>query len=267
MVWARSIGLASATAALMLLAVPSWADVTVTETTGGKMFGAADLSGTKVTRIKGHKMRQDNTRASGGDSTSMIFDLDSGKMIILNNTKKEAMVRSTAEFGEAMSKISEADLKADMTPTGATKTVAGQSCNVFDANISVSFTMVEKQPPMTMTMKGPVCLSKTSPGQADFKEFYTTASKKGFMFTDPATAKAQPGMAKAMSTMMQKMAENGISLSSDLAMAFAGEGMMAQMMQKMGGGKLTSEATKIETGSIADDVFVVPADYKTREAK
>jgi len=51
MVWARSIGLASATAALMLLAVPSWADVTVTENTGGKMFGAADLSGTKVTRI------------------------------------------------------------------------------------------------------------------------------------------------------------------------------------------------------------------------
>lgn len=267
MVWARSIGLAGATAALMLLAVPSWADVTVTENTGGKMFGAADLSGTKVTRIKGHKMRQDNTRANGGDSTSMIFDLDAGKLIILNNTKKEAMVRATKDFGEAMTKVADADVKSEMTPTGATKTVAGQSCNVFDATVSVSFTMVEKQPPMTMTMKGPVCLSKTAPGNADFKEFYTTASQKGFMFTDPATAKAQPGMAKAMSSMLAKMADYGISLGSDMTMTFTGEGMMAQMMQKMGGGKLTSEATKIETGSIADDVFAVPADYKTREAK
>jgi hypothetical protein len=67
--------------------------------------------------------------------------------------------------------------------------------------------------------------------------------------------------------MLSKMAENGISLGSDMTMTFTGEGMMAQMMQKMGGGKLTSEATKIETGSIADDVFAVPADYKTREAK
>ena len=263
MVWARSIGLAGATAALVLLAAPSWADVTVTETTGGKMM-TQDLSGTKMTRIKGHKMRQDETR--NGNSTSTIFDLDTGKMIILNNTKKEAMVRTTADFGEAISKISDADMKAEMTPSGATKTVAGQTCNVFDATVSVTFTMMEKQPPTTMTMKGPVCLSKSAPGHADFKEFFATAAKKGFMFTDPATAKAQPGMAKAMSTMLQKMAENGISLSSDLTI-FSGEGMMAQMMQKMGGGKLTSEATKIETGSIADDVFTVPADYKTREVK
>jgi hypothetical protein len=35
----------------------------------------------------------------------------------------------------------------------------------------------------------------------------------------------------------------------------------------MGGGKLTREATKVETGSIADDVFAVPADYKIKETK
>jgi hypothetical protein len=265
--WARSIAVAGATAAAMLLAVPARADVTVTETTGGKMFGPADINGTKVTRIKGHKMRQDTTRTAGGDSTSMIFDIDAGKLIVLNNSKKEAIVRSTAEFGEAMTKITDADVKSSITATSATKTVAGQTCTVYDANVSVSFSMAEKQPPMTMVMKGPVCLSKTAPGNTDFKEFYTAASQKGFMFTDPASAKAQPGMAKAMSTMLKKMAEAGLPLSSDMNMTFEGEGMMAQMMQKMGAAKITSEATKIDTASIGDDVFGVPADYKTRDVK
>jgi hypothetical protein len=265
MVWARSIAVAGATAAVMLLGVPAWADVTITETTGGKMF-TADMSGSKTTRIKGHKMRQDSTR-NGGDSTSIIFDLDSGKMIMLNNTKKEAIVRTSQEFGTALSKISDADLKSSFTPTGTSRTVAGQTCNVFDASVTVTFVMAEKAPPMTMTMKGPVCVSKTAPGSADVKEFFTAASQKGFMFTDPAMAKSQPGMAKAMSTMLQKQAEAGVPLSSDMAMSFEGDSPMAQMMSKMGSGKITTEATKVETGSIADDVFVVPADYKTKESK
>lgn len=265
--WARSIAVAGATAAAMLLAVPARADVTVTETTGGKMFGPADINGTKVTRIKGHKMRQDTIRTAGGDSTSMIFDIDGGKLIVLNNTKKEAIVRSTAEFGEALTKIADADVKSSVTATAATKTVAGQTCTIYDASVAVSFSMAEKQPPITMVMKGPVCLSKTAPGSTDFKEFYIAASQKGFMFADPAVAKSQPGMAKAMSTMLKKMAEAGLPLSSDMNMTFEGEGMMAQMMQKMGAAKITSEATKIETGSIGDDVFGVPADYKTKDAK
>lgn len=267
MKWAQSMAMAGATAAMLTLAVPARADVTITESTGGKVFGAGDISGTKVTRIKGHKMRQDTIRKTGGDDTSMIFDVDNGKIILLNNTKKEATVRSTADFGEAMSKMSDANVKADMTATGTTKTVAGQSCTVYDANVAVTFTMVEKQPPMTMVMKGPVCLSKGAPGNADFKEFYLAASQKGFMFTDPATAKAQPGMAKGMSTMLQKMADAGLPLSSDMNMTFEGEGMMAQMMQKMGGAKITSEATKVESGSLSDDLFAVPAGYKIRDAK
>jgi hypothetical protein len=266
MVWARSIAVAGATAAVVLLAAPTWADVTVTETTGGKMFGQADLSGTKVTRIKGHKMRQDTTRATG-DSVSMIFDVDGGKMIILNNTKKEATVRSTADFAEAASKITDADVKSDFTATTATKTVAGQSCMVYDGTVAVTFAMMEKQPPMTMTMKGPICLSKNAPGVADYRGFYEAAAQKGFFFTDPTSAKAQPGMAKAVATMLKKMADAGMPLSADLTMSFEGEGMMAQMMQKMGTGKMTNEATKIETSSIGDDVFEVPAGYKTKEMK
>ena len=44
MVWARSIGLAGATAALMALAVPSWADVTVTEGTHTIVYAWGSLA-------------------------------------------------------------------------------------------------------------------------------------------------------------------------------------------------------------------------------
>jgi hypothetical protein len=64
--------------------------------------------------------------------------------------------------------------------------------------------------------------------------------------------------------MMKKWAEAGIALSSDLDMKFEGSGMMAEMMKKMGGAKMTNEATKIETTSIPDDIFAVPAGYKTK---
>src|SRR6266545_6335669 len=107
----------------MLIVTPAWADVTMTQTTGGKMFGASDMAGTNVTRIKGHKMRIDSTRTgTAGNDTTMIFDVDAGKMIILNNTKKEATIRDASEMGAMVSKIGDADLKASLEPTSATKT-------------------------------------------------------------------------------------------------------------------------------------------------
>src|SRR6266542_2408812 len=154
-----------AVVAAMLMATPAWADVTLTQNTSTKLFGP-DAKGTSVTRIKGHKMRIDSMK-TGGDETSMIFDVDAGKMIMLNNTKKEATVRDASEMGAALSKVPDADMKASLEPTSATKTVAGSTCTVYDSNVSVSFSMVEKQPPITMVMNGPVCLSKSVAGAAD----------------------------------------------------------------------------------------------------
>jgi hypothetical protein len=248
--------------AALLFAAPAWADVTMTQTLTGKM-----ANGTNTTRIKGHKMRVDMkpTEAGKGPDTSMIFDVDAGKIIIVDHSKKEAMVRATTEMGASLSKITEADMQADLTPTSATKTVAGINCTVYDSKVAVKFAPVENQPPLTVSMTGPVCLSKNVPGAADFKEFYNAASQKGFIFTDPAVAKGQPGMAKGMATMMKKWADAGVALSTEMNMSFEGTGMMAEMMKKMGPNKTTTETLKIETGALADDVFAIPAGYKTRQ--
>ncbi len=48
-------------------------------------------------------------------------------------------------------------------------------------------------------------------------------------------------------------------------MKFDGGGMMTGMMNKMMGGPTTTELTKVDTGTIADTEFVVPADYKVKK--
>jgi hypothetical protein len=250
-------------AAVLLATAPAWADVTLTQTTSGKMGGGSS-TGESVTHIKGHKMRVDTNR-SNADQTSMIWDVDGNKMIVLNHTKKEAMVVNMSTVGQSLSKISDADMDAKLTPTGATKQVAGATCAVYDSLISVKFSMMEQQPPIEMTMTGPVCLSKDAPGHADFMGFYNYAVQKGFIFSDPASAKAQPAMAKGMAKMLKTWADAGVPLNSDIMLSFKGEGMFAQMMNKMGSGKIVSDTSKIDTSAISDDLFGVPAGYKTKE--
>ncbi len=250
-------------AVAMLAASPAWADVTLNQTMNSKI--GSGMNGQTVTRIKGHKMRVDTTTsAPGADATSIIWDVDGGRMIVLNHTKKEAIVKGMGDVGASLDKIPPADMSAKITPTGATKQVAGATCAVYDSNISVKFAMMQGQPPVEIVMAGPVCLSKDAPGRADFTQFYEYAAQKGFIFTDPQAAKAQPGMAKGMAQMLKTWADAGVPLNSDVAISFQGEGMMAQMMNKMAGGKMITDTTKIEQGALSDDLFAVPAGYKTR---
>lgn len=257
---------------LMLSATvaPVWADVTLTQTTTAKI-----ASGETISRIKGHKMRTDQT-LKNGTQTSTIMDLDSGKMIILDHKKHEATVMDLSAIGENLKKVSDGDVKATLTPTAEKKEVAGYSCTIYTSTISLPMKMgdggKEGAPSpldgMTLSMSGPVCLSTSAPGAADFKAFYLAAADKGFFFGDPRQAKASPGQAKGMLTMYKQFAEAGVALSMDTAIKIDGAGgMMQAMMSKIAGDTIHIEVTKIETGSIGDDQFTPPADYKVKTDK
>jgi hypothetical protein len=246
--------------AVTAVTTPAWADVTITQTTSVKIM-RADISGDSVTRIKGHKMRTDLTTKSG-DQTSTIFDLDAQKMISIDHKKKEASVIDMAEAREAMSKVADTDVKADLKATGATKQVAGHTCAVYDSNVNVAAKIADQ--PMNVVVAGPVCLSKDAPGRADFAAFYLAAAEKGLFFQDPRQVKAQPGQAKGMVSLYKAMGEAGIPLSTDVNIKFEGSGPMAAIMGKMGGGAMQGETTKIETGALADDIFQAPAGYTVK---
>jgi hypothetical protein len=241
-------------ASVMLVSAPAWADITLTSKMTGKMAGGDGT--TQVVKIKGSKMRS--------DMTSTIFDVDAGKMIVLDHKKKEAIVLDSAAIVETMGKTGTSiDVKTDLKPTSEKKQVAGYDCTVYDTNVTVTMSPGEGMN-MQLAVTGPACLSANAPGKAEYEQFYAAALAKGFFFTDPRAAKAQPGMAKAMAEASRKWAEAGVPLSSTTTMKFEGAGFMSGMMNKMMGGSTTTELTKVDTASIADTEFATPAGYKVK---
>lgn len=243
-----------------LAASPAAADVTLKQKHGGKGMGAT-MSGEGVQYIKGTKMRTDQTM--GGKKMTVIIDAGAQKMIAIDHDKREATVMDLASFAKELAKIEDADVKASITPTGVTRQIAGATCMVHDMKVSAP-ARIGNGDDLTVNVAGPVCLVKGGPGAADYAAFYKMAAQKGLFFTDPRAAKAQPGQAKGMTALYNQMAGLGVAYATELAFSFEGKGMMAQMMNKMGGMTMTSEVTEVSAAPIADSVFEVPAGYKTK---
>lgn len=244
-----------------LAASPASADVTLRQKTTGKGMGAS-MSGDGVQYIKGTKMRTDQT--VGGKLISVIIDATSQKMISIDHAKKEATIVDMAQIARDLAKIQASEIKASITPTSQTRRIAGASCTVHNMDVSVP-ARIGGNDDLVVHMTGPVCLVKGGPGAADYAAFYKAAAEKGLFFTDPRAAKAQPGQARGMTELYREMAGKGVAYATELTFKFEGSGMMAQMMNKMGGMTMLSEVTEVSSAPIPDSMFEVPAGFKTKQ--
>jgi hypothetical protein len=121
---------------------------------------------------------------------------------------------------------------------------------------------------MTVTLAGPVWIVKNAPGSADYARFYKAAVEKGWIFSDPRGAKAQPGQAKAMAEMYRQMAEiGGIPYATDMQIKMSGSGPMAGLLSRMGNVTMTTTVEGVDVGPLADDLFAPPAGYKLNQKK
>jgi hypothetical protein len=246
---------------------PAFADVTVKSTVTGKGMGA---SGTMVstTYVKGSKMRSDVVM---GDTTrTTIFDLDTQKMITFDSKKKEADVIDMQKMSADMSKsVDLSEMKASLKPNGRTKELLGRTATGYDMTISLP-TMMGGAGGMkvVVNVEGPLWIVKGAPGSAEYLAFYKAAVEKGWFFTDPRAAKAQPGQAKAMAEVQRQMASTGgIPYEQETNVKMSGDGPMAAMLAKMGNITSTTTVTAVETGTLAADLFAPPAGYKLKEQK
>ena len=245
-----------------LVAAPAAADVTITATTSGK--AVVDLAGTQTTRIKGNRMRLDSVQ--GDKASAMILDFDGQRMISIDDKKREATITSSARLQEALGKTSTGQIKASVTPTAETRTVAGFSCKVHNVSVEVPFSMGGPEMQMALVMAGPACLSKDAPGYADYQRLYTAVAEKGWILGDPRGAQG-PGaaMAKGMANFQKTMATAGIALDQNMHAELKGEGPMAGMMGRMFKIDTGHVVTKIETGDLDAALFDVPAGYKVKQ--
>lgn len=251
----------------LALAAPSFADVTVKSTIAGKGMGMSGTM-TSTTYIKGSKMRNDVVM---GDTTrSSIFDLDTQKMITFDSKRKEADVHDMQKMAEDMAKsVQVSELKASVTPNGKTKELLGKTATGYDMTISLPATMGGAGGmKMVVNLEGPMWIVKGSPGTDEYLAFYKAAVDKGWFFSDPRSAKAQPGQAKAMAEVQRQLASTGgIPYEQEMTVKMSGDGPMAGMLAKMGNISSTTTITGIETGPLAADLFAPPAGYKLKEQK
>lgn len=254
-----------AVVAVLAMAAPLGADVTILQTTTGK--GLVGLDGESTTMLKGGRMRVESVMR--GKRTITIIDLDKQQFISLNEDKKEAEVTDMASISQSMQAFKASDVRARVTPTGNKKAILGYDAAEYEMQVAVPFQVPEGGGDMQLSivMGGPVWVSKNAPGAADVQAFYRTAAEKGFVFTDPRAAKASPGQAKGFLEMYRKMAEAGMPLVTTIQMKFEGGGPMAGMMSKMGGMNMTTTVLKITEGPIDDALFGVPAGFKVKVQK
>lgn len=258
----------TAVVALSLVACASVAsaDVKLVAQMSGKMMGMSP-SGETVTYIKGNKMRTD--QKMGGSELTTIMDVDAGEMIAINHKKKEADVWNVADMSETLQNAGAAATGVDVkvTPTGENKEIAGYAATGHDMVVSVDAAIEDSPMKMTVTISGPAFLSTVAPGAKDYANFYIAAAEKGFFFGDPRAAKAQPGNARGMMALYRSMAEKGVPLQSDLTIKLSGDGPMAGLFAKMGGGRMSTTVTSVSADPLAADLFEVPAGYKVKRQK
>jgi hypothetical protein len=248
------------------LAAPSFADLTVKQTTTGKGLGLTG-SAPGTTFIKGNKMRTDVVM---GDKTqTSVYDLDAQKMYVFDSKKKEADVWDMGAFAEEISKsVDVSSTKATLKPNGQSKTIGAKPAAGYDLEVSMQAAFAgSKDMNMTVTLAGPVWIVK-EPAAADYAKFYKAAVEKGWIFSDPRAAKAQPGQAKAMAEMYDQMAKiGGIPYETNVEIKMSGSGPMAGLLARLGNISMTSTVESVDAASLADDLFAPPAGYKLNPKK
>lgn len=259
--------LLAALVALVASVAPAFADVTIKSNIVGKGMGMGGTM-TSVTYVKGAKMRNETVI---GDTTRItIFDVEGQKLYSFDSKKKEADVFDMQKLsGDIAKNVQITDMKTSLKANGQTKQIAGKSASGYDMEVSLPATMGgEKGMKMIISLAGPVWIVKGAPGTQEYMAFYKNAVEKGWFFSDPRQAKAQPGQAKAMAEMYRQIASTGgIPYEQEMNVRMSGEGQMAAAFAKMGNITMTTTVTSVDTAKIAADLFAVPADYKLKEQK
>ena len=236
-------------------------------TIDGKGMGMGGTM-TSTTYVKGSKMRTDVVM---GDTTrTTIFDLDTQKMISFDSKKKEADVYDMQEFGADMAKsvqVSEHEsLDQGERQDQADRRQVGDRLRHGDQRPRHDGRRRRHED--DREPEGPMWIVKGAPGTAEYLAFYKSAVDKGWFFSDPRAAKAQPGQAKAMAEMYTPArSDRRHPVRAGDERQDERRGPDGGVLAKMGNISMTTTVQSVETGALAADLFAVPAGYKLKEQK
>ena len=240
-----------AVVALVLAAVPCRADVTITMTRSAKAaYATMELS--LVTYLKGMKSRMDLKGA--GQDMSIFVDYAAKLQLMVNNVTKEIRTLDPSA-GAADMPVNAGVPSASFEPLNQTKDILGRTCTGYMLRVSEPMKVGEET--FTVTISGPVWMTKDGPDVAEWMAFEKATAAAGISMS----SLGQGLQAQATAEAQKRIAEKGVPLEREMQTKIEGTGPRAQRMAQRANPTITEKVTAISTDPISDDVFAVPAGY------
>jgi hypothetical protein len=108
-------------------------------------------------------------------------------------------------------------------------------------------------------MDGSAWVAKSGPGIAEYMAFQSASAKQSLS----TLTRAVPGFGSmGLDRVIESFAgASGLAYLTELKMEIEGGGEMAGLLKQFGEMKFTNRVTDVSTAPLADDLFIVPADY------
>jgi hypothetical protein len=246
---------------VMLAPVRSTADVRLVEKTRDAA-GSRVIEGVRTTSIKGARMRLDAVR--NNQPTTTLYDVPAGATITLEAKKKRATWRDVDRRNAKLeSEYPRARVSVAVTSTGATRTLVGASCREYTLSVRVPMT---KDGSLALSMAGSAWIASDVPGAEDYDAFAAAAIERQIVLGPATDNKILLAITRARTELYRALGDlHGIPYVVETATNVDGKGMLAGVVRKLVSGSQTTEVTSVSTAPLADELFVVPAGWKSQK--
>ena len=237
---------------LIVTAVPSRADVTITMNMSTKTAAMTTEELSSVIYLKGMKSRVDGKGMAL--DISILVDMAAKLQLMVNHVTKQ--VHSLDPKADKANTPTNAGVSSvSFEPLNQTKDVLGHTCTGYMMRVSLPMKVGEET--FTITTSGPVWMTKDGRDVAEWMAFDKAVAAAGFTMSSFALGPESQATAETQKV----MAEKGVPLEREMQMKIEGSGPMAQMMAQKTNMTMTMKVTAISTDPISDEMFVVPAGY------
>lgn len=257
----------------VLCLVPLRADLTLTQTTtfeGPMAAMMKDKPVVMVMRIKGKKLRVDADMMD--TKVSNLADLATKEIMLLNHTQKTVEAVTGTALDAPQPKL---DVDVSFKPTGNSRPIEGALCDEHVFRMVIGFAeMSGKQLPpeaaemmkdVRMIVDGSIWAAKGGPGAAEYMAFQKAAidANLSSVLVGPMAGQNRGGMDKLMAAFTSAP---GLPYLTEMSMGVEGTGPMVEMIkQQLTGMKMILKTTAVNTDTVSDDLFKVPADYTVKK--
>ena len=259
--WPVVVSHASATKMPLAENSATTGDVRLVESTHDQA-GGRTVEGVRTTSIKGTRMRLETVR--DGEPITTLFDVPAGATITLDGKKKRATWRDVDRRNAKLEQeYPRAGVTVIVTPTGATRTLVGAGCREYTVSVRVPIT---KSGSLVLTMTGSAWLASDVPGAADYDRFATAAIERQIVLGPASDNKILLAITRAQTELHRALGGlHAVPYLVETATTVEGKGMLAGLIRKIVSGTQRTDVTRVSIEPLADDLFVVPAGWKSEK--